>query len=257
MNNPVALITGARRGIGYGIAEILTKNRYDIVFNGISSAEKTTAQIKNLEIGNTKILYVQADISLNEDRIKLIEMTRKKFSRLDLLVNNAGIAPEKRVDLLEAGEESFDRVISTNLKGPYFLTQLAARWMIEQKEKDSSRHPKIINISSISAYTSSPSRGEYCVSKAGVSMMTKLFADRLAEFDIPVYEIQPGITKTDMTASVQAKYDKMIGDGLLPFKRWGTPEDVAKAVLAIAQDLLPYSTGEVINVDGGFHLRRL
>ena len=172
-------------------------------------------------------------------------------------MNNAGVAPDKRLDLLEATEESFDRLIRINLKGPYFLTQLAANWMIGEKKKDESFTPMIVNIASISSYTSSPGRGEYCISKAGISMMTALYADRLSEYGINVYEIRPGIIKTDMTAPVEKKYDKLIAEGLTPIKRWGSPEDVGRAVCAIARGDLCFSTGEVINVDGGFHLKRL
>jgi NAD(P)-dependent dehydrogenase (short-subunit alcohol dehydrogenase family) len=174
-----------------------------------------------------------------------------------MLVNNAGVAPETRVDLLEASEQSYDRVMGINLKGPYFLSQLIARWMVEQSRQFPDRKFRIVNISSLSAYTSSPSRGEYCVSKAGVSMMTRLYADRLAEYGIGVFEIRPGIIATDMTSVVKDKYDKMIADGLTPIKRWGQPEDVARAVRAIAEGSLDFSTGQVIDVDGGFYLRRL
>jgi len=171
-------------------------------------------------------------------------------------VNNAGVAPEVRADILEADEASFDRLININVKGPYFLTQLAAKWMIEQK-MDRPTRPKIITISSVSAYAASTNRGDYCIAKAALSMITPLYASRLAEHGINVYEIRPGIIATDMTGPVKDKYDKLIADGLTPIKRWGSPEDVGKAVLAITNDLLPFSTGEVINVDGGFHIRRL
>ena len=172
-------------------------------------------------------------------------------------MNNAGVAPEVRADILEATEESFDRVIAINLRGPYFLTQRVAKHMIEYVQKHPDAQPKIINIGSNSAYTSSTSRGDYCISKAGIGMMTKLYADRLAEYGILVYEIRPGIIATDMTAVVKEKYDRLFAEGITPIRRWGTPEDVAKAVVALAEGALPYSTGEVINVDGGFHLHRL
>jgi NAD(P)-dependent dehydrogenase (short-subunit alcohol dehydrogenase family) len=184
-----------------------------------------------------------------------VDETYKVFGRVDLLVNNAGIAPSIRADLLEASEESFDRLINTNLKGPYFLTQLVARRMLEMHPIGS---PRIVNITSISAYAASINRGDYCVAKAGLAMMTQLFAARLAEHGINVYEIRPGIIETDMTGPVKAKYDKLIlQEGITPIRRWGRPDDVARAVVAVARDLLPFSTGEVINVDGGFHLRRL
>ena len=173
------------------------------------------------------------------------------------LVNNAGVAPKDRMDLLEMEEESFDRLLFTNLKGPFFLTQLVAKWMIEERRKNPESDFKIVNISSVSAYASSINRGEYCMSKAGVSMMTKLYAHRLADEGINVYEIRPGIIRTDMTGAVAEKYDKSIADGITPIRRWGTPEDIGKAVTAIALGYLPFSTGEVINVDGGFHIQRL
>jgi NAD(P)-dependent dehydrogenase (short-subunit alcohol dehydrogenase family) len=201
--------------------------------------------------------YIQGDVSSKEDRARLISGVRERFGRLDILVNNAGIVPQPRADILEAPEEHFDLTIGINLKGPYFLTRDVAKWMIAQKEEDPGRKPKIINISSINAYTASPLRGEYCMSKAGLSMMTALFAIRLAEFGIGVYEIRPGITKTDLTVPVKEKYDKLIAGGLTPIQRWGTPHDIGRAALAIALDHLPFSTGEVISVDGGFHLRTL
>jgi NAD(P)-dependent dehydrogenase (short-subunit alcohol dehydrogenase family) len=186
----------------------------------------------------------------------MIEFTRERYGRLDLLVNNAGVAPLVRADLLETSEESLDRLLSINLKGPFFLTQLAARWMIEQRQAGG-LPAKIITITSISAYTASVNRGDYCISKAGLAMLTPLFATRLAEHGICVYEIRPGVIATDMTGPVQEKYDRLIAEGLTPIARWGRPEDVGRAVVALAQDALPFSTGEVINVDGGFHLRRL
>jgi len=263
--NRVALITGASRGIGRGIALELAKLGHDLVVNfasQVAAAEQTARDCVRAAGLCSKIIRAevcQAEISRSPDRRKLIEFTRQAFGRLDLLVNNAGVAPSERADLLEAGEESFDRLIAINVKGPYFLTQLAAKWMLEQirNPKSEVRNPKIVTVSSISAYTASTNRGDYCVSKAALSMLTPLFAARLAEHGINVYEVRPGIIATDMTAGVKEKYDKLIGEGLTPIPRWGAPEDVGKAVAAIAQDLLPFSTGEVINVDGGFHLRRL
>jgi 3-oxoacyl-[acyl-carrier protein] reductase len=202
----------------------------------------------------------RADISIAKEREALIGETRAAFGRLDLLVNNAGVAPAVRADLLDADESSFDRLMSINVKGPYFLTQMAARWMIEQQKAAMHQkldRPKIVTISSVSAYTASTNRGDYCISKAALSMLTPLYASRLAEYGINVYEIRPGIIATDMTGPVKEKYDKLIAEGLTPLARWGIPQDVARAVAAIAQDLLPFSTGEVVNVDGGFHLRRL
>ncbi|MDO8683717.1 MAG: 3-ketoacyl-ACP reductase [Armatimonadota bacterium] len=254
----VALVTGGSRGIGKGISLALAKVGYDVAINHFdpdnTAADQTKKEIE--EIGR-KCRAWKGDISSAADRIVLLDIIRREFGRLDLLVNNAGVAPLKRVDILEASEESFERLININLKGPYFLTQAVANWMIEQRKLDPERMPAIVNISSVSAYTSSPARGEYCISKAGVSMATKLYADRLAEYDINVYEIQPGIIATEMTAPVKEKYDKMIAEGLTPIKRWGTPEDIGKAVSAVAQGLFPFSTGQVFNLDGGFHLRRL
>ena len=262
---PVALITGASRGIGRGIAFELAGLGWDLVVNFVrnEAAARQTAQqclSQAKEKGKSiRAEICQADIGLTADRKKLIEFTRSSFGRLDLLVNNAGVAPEVRQDILEANEESFDRLIRLNVKGPYFLTQLAANWMIQQQKTANHAHfrPRIITVSSVSAYTASMNRGDYCISKAALSMLTPLFAARLAEHGINVYEIRPGIIATDMTQPVKAKYDDLIGKGLTPIKRWGTPEDVGKAVAAIANDLFPFSTGEVINVDGGFHIRVL
>jgi NAD(P)-dependent dehydrogenase (short-subunit alcohol dehydrogenase family) len=257
MNKKTALITGAARGIGAGIAEGLAREGFDIAIADVLPPENAKHAIEKCEKAGAKVLYLIADISQPDQRQNIIAEMKKILGRLDLLVNNAGVAPKVRADLLEATEESFDRLIAINLKGPYFLTQLAAKWMIEQKQAELSRTPMIINIASMSSYTSSTARGEYCVSKAGVSMMTKLYADRLAEHGINVYEIRPGIIMTEMTSAVKEKYDKLINEGVTPIKRWGDPSDIAKAVTAVARGLLPFSTGEVINVDGGFHLRRL
>ena len=253
----VVLVSGSRRGIGLGVTKALSKVGFNIVLNGVSPHSKAKEAIEKIRGHGCLCEYVQADISRKEDRDKLISQVKQKFGRLDILINNAGVAPQPREDILVATEESFDRLISINLKGPYFLAQSIANWMIEQKKQDPQRNLKIINISSLNSYAASISRGDYCVSKAAVSMMTALFSVRLAEFGIRVYEIRPGIIKTDMTVPVREKYDRLISEGLTPIRRWGTPEDVGKAVLAIVEDYLPFSTGEVINVDGGFHLRSL
>ena len=263
--NPVALITGASRGIGRGIALKLAELGYDLIINYASNqsgAQDTAVSCKAIGMSQDRHLRAdifQADISQSKDRQRMIAFARSQFGRLDLLVNNAGIVPELRADILAATEESFDKMMAVNLKGPYFLTQLAARWMVEQVTAPgfTGPKPKIITITSVSAYTASVTRGDYCVSKAGLAMLTPLFAARLAEFGINAFEIRPGIIATDMTSGVKEKYDQLIAQGLTPIARWGTPDDVAKAVAAIAQDVLPFSTGEVINVDGGFHLRRL
>ncbi|MBI3417346.1 MAG: 3-ketoacyl-ACP reductase [Verrucomicrobia bacterium] len=263
---PVALITGGSRGIGRGIALALARIGHNLVINfaGNETAARQTATdcvTAAEELGKTICAEIcQADIALATGREKLVEFTREKFGRLNVLVNNAGIAPEVRADLLDVSEASFDRLLAVNARGPFFLTQLIAKWMIEQNRVDASpsdRRFKIITITSISAYTASVNRGDYCVSKAALAMLTPLFAARLAADGILVYEIRPGVIATDMTAGVKEKYDRLIADGLTPIPRWGQPDDVGKAVAAIAQDLLPFSTGEVINVDGGFHLRRL
>jgi len=266
--NRVALITGASRGIGRGMALELAAVGYDVVINyagNLAAAGQTASDCVAAARNKGQTIRVevcQADISIAPDRERLIEFTKEKFRRLDLLINNAGVAPEVRADILQASESSFDRLININVKGPYFLTQLAANWMIEQGERSTTEDKKdsgkkIITISSVSAYAASVNRGDYCIAKAALSMLTPLYAARLAEHGINVYEIRPGIIATDMTGPVKEKYDKLISEGLTPIKRWGLPEDVGKAVVAIAQDLLPFSTGEVINVDGGFHLRRL
>lgn len=230
-----ALVTGGTRGIGRGIAEKLRDEGWEVVVSC-----RTPREIPGVRC-------VVADNSVPEDRARLLE----EAGDIDLLVNNAGIAPRVRADLLDMSEESMDEVLRTNLYGPFFLTQQAAKGMIARGSGI------IINISSMSAYTVSTNRGEYCVSKAGVSMMTQLFAARLAEYGIPVYEIRPGIIRTDMTSKVTEKYDRLIQNGLLPIARWGEPEDIAEAVSVLAEGRLRYSTGEVINVDGGFHIQRL
>jgi NAD(P)-dependent dehydrogenase (short-subunit alcohol dehydrogenase family) len=258
----VALVTGASRGIGRAIAIELARLGYDVMINYVSNAaaaEETRDASRLAGQDGTRVALCQADIANQSDRDRLIETTRSEFGRLDLLVNNAAIAPNKRVDLLDASEEDFDHLIAVNLKAPYFLSQSVARWMIEQRNSGTipDYSPAIINISSISAFAASPERGAYCISKAGLAMMTNLYAIRLADESINVYEIRPGVIETDMTANVKEKYDRLIDAGLTPIRRWGTPQDVAEAVAAIALGHLRFSTGEVINVDGGFHLRRL
>ena len=250
----VVSITGAARGIGRSISLTLAQNGCIVVAAGTKSEAEVGDYIAELTEKSPGSIYIPADISKDADCEALVGAIEKKYGSPDFHVNNAGVAPLARADILETTRESFDRLLDINLKGTFFLTQKIAKLMI--------REPKngvrgIINISSISAYTSSTSRPEYCVSKAGVSMVTTLFADRLAEYGINVYEIRPGIIQTDMTAGVLDRYNKLIAEGLLPIKRIGQPEDVAKPVLAIVSGLLPYSTGEVIDADGGFHIRRL
>lgn len=254
-DRPVAIVTGASRGIGRGIALELASSGFDLVIN--RAQDKQPEVMGEATALGAQCAFAPGNIGESQAREKIVEIARTTFGRCDLLVNNAGAAPLKRLDILDATEESFDRVLGINLKGPYFLTQLVANWMIEQRKEEPERPLRIVNIGSISAYTSSPARGEYCVSKAGMAMMTKLYADRLAEYNIGVFEVSPGIIETDMTSAVKGKYDKLIGDGLTPIKRWGRPDDVAQAVAAIAEGRLDFSTGTVLHVDGGFHLRRL
>jgi len=242
---PVAIVTGASRGIGRGIAvELARTHRVVATYRGRRDAAESLRRQTGVEI-------LQCDVSSAEDRAALIDFTRHRFGRLDLLVNNAGIAPRERLDVVEATEASFDELIATNLKGPHFLTQLAARWMLERGGG------RIVFITSISAYTASVNRAEYCISKAGLSMSAALWAARLAPHGILVFEVRPGIIRTDMIARVQQLYEERIAGGLLPQRRMGEPEDVARAVRAIADGLLDYCAGQVIDADGGFHLRTL
>lgn len=252
MSERVALVTGAGRGIGRAIALELARAGWAVVVNYRGNAEAAAETGRAAAVLGHGVEVVQADVAAAEERARLVARTLARFGQVDLLVNNAGMAPRQRVDLLEMGEASYDEVMAANLKGPFFLTQAVARAMIERGAGG-----VIINIGSISAYTSSTNRGEYCISKAGVAMMTALYADRLAAHGIGVYEVRPGVIATDMTAGVQARYDRLIEEGLTPIRRWGQPEDVARAVAVVAAGELPFSTGEVINVDGGFHLRRL
>lgn len=253
----VALVTGGSRGIGLGIAQKLAQNGFDLAINGIRSENFVQDVLENLRELGAKVIYCQGDIASTEDRESMLEKIKNHFGRLNILVNNAGVAPKERNDILSATEESFDYVISINLKGTYFLTQAVANWMIEQKADSESFTGSIITISSISATIASVNRGEYCISKAGLSMITQLFATRLGEFNIPVFEVRPGVIKTDMTEGITEKYDKLIAEGLTLQKRWGFPDDVGKAVAAIAKGDFPYSTGQVFMIDGGLTIARL
>ncbi len=253
----VAIVTGAGRGIGRGIALALAERGWAVVINYRGNAAAAQEAASLVEEAGGAALVVQANIASAPDRERLVQQTLDRFGRVDLLVNNAGMAPRVRRDILETTEESYDEVMTVNLKGPFFLTQRVAQVMLQQMDQGLVERASIVNIGSISAYTSSPSRPEYCLSKAGMGMMTALFADRLAAHGINVYEIRPGIIETDMTSGVKEKYDRLIADGLTPIRRWGRPDDIGKAVVAIAEGLLPFSTGEIINVDGGFHLHRL
>lgn len=251
-----ALITGASRGIGFGIARKLGKDGFKVAIVATGDQERNQANLDILTEDGTDWIYIKGDISSGEDRRRIVNQAISGMGRIDVLVNNAGVAPKNRTDLLEMTEESFDRVIGINTKGNMFLTQLVAKAMMEQPHIFRKKGT-IINISSCSAEVSSISRGEYCVSKAGVSMLTKLFADRLAPEGILVHEIRPGVIATDMTSTVTGKYNKMIEDGLFPIARWGLPEDIANAVSAFADDHFLYTTGNYIDVDGGFHIKRL
>ncbi len=250
---PVALVTGASRGIGRGIALALAKAGFAVAVNyhGNENAAKETQGL----LGQAPSILCQGDVSLAQDRERMLDAVLSEWQRIDVLVNNAGITSVGRRDLLEATEESWDRVLGVNLKGPFFLTQRVALEMLRLRETVSDFKPAIVNISSLSAYTLSVQRGDYCVSKAGLSMLTQLFAFRLADDGIRVYEVRPGIIDTDMTAGARERYTQMIADGLTPMRRWGTPADVGAAVVALVRGVIPHSTGDVVNVDGGFHLR--
>jgi len=252
-----ALVTGGSRGIGYGIAECLAKDGFDLAINGVRDESSVTEVLDKLRSFGVKVIYCQGDISGQESRKLIIDKVKQEFGQLNVMVNNAGVAPKERNDILEATEESFDYVVGTNLKGTYFLTQLAANWMVQQKEADEQFEGCIINVTSVSSTVASVNRGEYCIAKAGLSMVTQLYAARLGEFQIPVYEIRPGVIETDMTSGVKEKYDKMFIEGLAVQSRWGQPDDIGKAAASLARGDFPYSTGQVIMVDGGMTLQRL
>jgi 3-oxoacyl-[acyl-carrier protein] reductase len=258
MSKSSALVTGASRGIGRGIALELARAGWRVAINYAGNAAAAADTLASVQAAGGDGVIIQGDIAVAADRERLVSESMRHFGRIDLLVNNAGVAPKVRADLLEAGEESFDRLFAINLKGPYFLTQLVARQMQRQDPDSGGFRGRIVTITSISAYTASINRGDYCMVKAGLAMMTKLFADRLAQDGINVYEIRPGVIATDMTGGVKEKYDKLILEqGITPIRRWGRPEDVGNAVRAIAEDRFPFSTGAVFDVDGGFHLHRL
>jgi 3-oxoacyl-[acyl-carrier protein] reductase len=252
-----ALVTGGTRGIGLGVAEALAREGFDLLLAGQRGAGEVEPVLSALRQTGSEVLYVRADVGEAEGRDRLLATARDRFPRLNLLVNNAGVAPKVRTDLLEADEESFDRLIRVNLKGAYFLTQAVARWMVEEKRKDPTASAAIVNVTSISASVASPDRGDYCLSKAALAMATQLFAVRLGPVGIPVYEVRPGVIRTDMTAAASEKYDRLIEQGLLLQPRWGLPEDVGRAVAALARGDLAYSTGAVVLVDGGLTVARL
>lgn len=253
----VALVTGGSRGIGLGISEELCSNGFHVAVNGVREKSNVSDVLEKLRSSGTEVIYCQGDISSANNREAIIDRVRSHFGRLNVLVNNAGVAPKERKDPLDISEESYDRVMDINLKGPFFLTQAAARWMVEQKQDDDSFQGTIVTVGSISATVVSPDRSQYCISKAGLAMHSHIWAARLAEYDIPAYEVRPGIIKTDMTAAVQDKYDRLIGEGLTIQKRWGEPVDVGKAVLSLVKGDYRYSTGQVIMVDGGLTIQRL
>lgn len=258
----VALVTGAGQGIGRGICMELSGNGFDIIGVDIladpDNKQKGLFEVKErVEESNREFFPIQADVADVDNHQTIFDLALGRFGKIDVLVNNAGVAPEKRMDILETAPESYDRVLSINARGTFFLTQKMAKYMIGQVKEDADRKCCIVFISSISVYVSSPSRPEYCISKAAISAAARIFADRLADHGINVYEVRPGIIQTDMTAPVKEKYDKLISEGLVPQKRWGYPEDVAKAVAALARGDFPYSTGLVVEVSGGMNIPRL
>jgi NAD(P)-dependent dehydrogenase (short-subunit alcohol dehydrogenase family) len=256
-NSKVALVTGGSRGIGLGIARCLAAEGYRLAINGVRDEPDVSDVLQSLGETAPEVIYCQGDVSSSRERQRILDSVEQAFGQLNVLVNNAGVAPKQRADLLDADEESFDRLINVNLKGPYFLTQAAAKWMISQRQENPQLAACIINVSSISAVVASVNRGDYCLSKAAIGMSTQLWAVRLAEFSIPVYEIRPGIIQTDMTSGVREKYDRLIAEGLTLEPRWGMPEDVGRAVASLARGDLTYATGQVINIDGGLMIQRL
>ena len=253
----VALITGGGRGIGLGIARALAGEGVNLAVGGVRPEEQVQETLDGLRALGVEVLYCRGDIADRNARAEVLAAIRAHYGQLNVLVNNAGVAPNVRADILEASEASYERVMRINLQGPYFLTQAAARWMVKQRERDPDFPACIVTISSISATVASPSRGEYCLSKAGLSMASQLWAVRLAEYGIPVYEIRPGVIRTDMTAAVTEKYDRLIAEGLTLQPRWGLPEDIGKAAAMLIRGDLPYSTGQIIMVDGGMLIDRL
>lgn len=253
----VALITGGTRGIGLGISRTLAAEGFDLALNGLREEKKVQEVLDELAGTGSELIYCRGNLADQQDRGSIFKQVMDHFGRVNLLVNNAGMAPRERNDLLDMGEDSFHEVMDVNLSGPFFLTQQVAKHMLEKKQSDPEFNACIVNISSVSATLASVNRGEYCMSKAGMSMMTQLFAVRLGEYDIPVFEVRPGVIRTDMTAGVSAKYDQLIAEGLTIQRRWGMSEDVGRAVASLARGDLAYSTGQVIQVDGGMTLGRL
>lgn len=253
-----AIVTGGSKGIGYAISTQLGSDGYNIVIFARKPLEENKKELEELSAKSIEWEYVQGDLGNSEDRKRLVASAVTRFGAIHVLVNNAGVAPLSRTDLLDMTEESFDRVVGINTKGTMFLTQLVARQMISQEIPEGSmKRGTIVNVSSCSAVVSSTNRGEYCVSKAGMSMLTTLYADRLAKEGILVHEVRPGVIQTDMTKTVKAKYDELFASGVFPIARWGRPEDVANAVSALVSEKFLYSTGNYIDIDGGFHIQRL
>lgn len=257
-NAHIALITGGTRGIGLGIARALAGSEFALALNGVRSEDEVAPVLQELRTaGAADAIYIRADVSQLAEHEPMLDEIDRRFGGLDVLVNNAGVAPSPRADILEATSESFDRLISINLRGPYFLTQAVAKRMIRQRQNDPNFRGRIINVSSISAIAASMHRGDYCISKAGIAMATRLWAARLAEYGIDVYEVRPGVIETDMTAPVRHKYDAVFASGQALAQRWGTPEDVGRAVAVLARGDLPYATGQVLTIDGGMTIPRL
>jgi NAD(P)-dependent dehydrogenase (short-subunit alcohol dehydrogenase family) len=252
-----ALVTGGTRGIGLGIARALASAEWDLVLTGVRPATDVASVLDDLQRSGITASYLASDVSSAADRTALVEAIRARHVALHALVNTAGRAPRVRADLLDATEESFEELVRTNLQGPYFLTQALARDMVARREKDPGYRPSIVFVTSVSAEMASMNRGDYCVSKAGLAMTAKLFAARLAEHGIPVFEVRPGIIDTDMTSRVRDVYDRRIADGLVPERRWGTPDDVGRAVASLVSGHVPYATGTIVHVDGGLSLPRL
>ena len=257
MAKRVALITGGTRGIGFGVATALGKEGFNLCVCGLRPAEAAEESLAKLRATGAEVLYVRADIGSKPDRDNLIAEVEKHYGALHVLVNNAGVAPDVRADILDAGEESFERLMRINLQGPYFLTQALARQMAARRQADPAFTASIVFVTSVSAEMASIARGEYCVSKAGLAMAARLFAVRLAPLGIPVFEVRPGIIATDMTAGVRETYDARIANGLVPERRWGQPEDVGRAVAALLRGDIPYATGTVLHVDGGLTIPTL
>lgn len=255
--NKNALITGGSRGIGLGIAKQLAVEGWNLAINGMRPEEDVVETLDSLRNLGIQFIYCQGNVGDAADRNAILRKIENDLGPLNALINNAGVAPLERKDLLEMSEASYDRVMNINLKGPFFLSQMVANQMVLNKTKNPEFQATIINVSSISATVVSINRGEYCISKAGMSMVTQLLATRLGEFGIPVYELRPGITMTDMTAGVKEKYDKLLGEGIAVQKRWGFPEDIGKATASLLRGDFPYSTGQVIMIDGGLTIPRL